>query len=220
MSSEHVLWDLPVRIFHWLIVVCIGLAWWSGEQGVNDVHEWAGYALIVLVVSRIIWGFVGSEHARFSDFVRGPSALLRYLRGEGSPTPGHNPLGALSVLALLLLMLVQAVTGLFNSDDILFSGPLYHAADGDLRDTLGLIHEVAFDLLLALIALHVLVVCYHQWVKKDGMISAMFRGRSGNKVGRSAPRQSWKALLIVALVAAALWLGLEQAPQPKPMWVF
>ena len=218
MSREHVLWDLPIRVFHWSLVVGIALAWWSGEQGYNAVHEWNGYTMIVLVVSRIIWGFVGSVHARFSDFVRGPRAILAYLRGEGSSTPGHNPLGALSVLALLLLILVQAVSGLFNSDDILFSGPLYYAASTDLRDTLGVVHEVAFNLLLGLVALHVLVVSYHQWVKKDGMISAMVKGRAGSKSGRTAPERAYKALLIVALVAVALWLGLEQAPQPQPLW--
>ena len=218
MKREFLLWDLPTRVFHWALVLCIGLAWWSGEEGRNDVHEWTGYPLLVLVVSRIAWGFVGSRHSRFSDFVHGPRTTIAYLRGARSPTPGHNPLGAWSVLALLLLMLVQAVSGLFNSDDILFSGPLYYAASTPLRDTMGVVHELAFEALLVLIALHVLVVSYHQWVKKEGLIRAMLVGKAAQKTGLSAPVATWKALLILILVAAAVWLGLEQAPQPQPLW--
>lgn len=218
MKREFVVWDIPTRVFHWTLAAGIALAWWSGEEGRNDLHEWTGYTLLVLVASRIVWGFVGSRHSRFSDFVRGPRATIAYLRGEGSPTPGHNPLGAWSVLALLLLVLVQAVSGLFNSDDILFSGPLYYAASTGFRDAMGEVHVLAFDALLALVALHVLVVCYHQWVKKDGLIRAMLTGKAVNKAGLSAPVASWKALLILLLVAGALWLGLEQAPQPQPLW--
>ncbi len=218
MSSRFILWDIPTRVFHWALVVGIALAWWSGEEGRNDVHEWTGYALIVLIVSRIFWGFFGSRHSRFTDFVRGPAAILAYLRGEGSPTPGHNPLGALSVIALLLLVLAQAVSGLFNSDDILFSGPLYYMASTELRGFMGSVHDISFNILLGLIALHVLVVAYHQLVKKDGLITAMFTGRSERKAGLAPPVPVWRALLIVALVAIALWLGLEQAPQPQPLW--
>jgi cytochrome b len=218
LKREFLLWDLPTRVFHWALVLCIALAWWSGEEGRNDLHEWTGYTLIVLVVSRLVWGFVGSRHSRFSDFVRGPRATITYLRGGGSPTPGHNPLGAWSVLAFLLLILLQAVSGLFNSDDILFSGPLYYAASTSLRDTMGVIHQWTFDALVVLIAVHVLVVSYHQWVKKDGLIRAMLTGRAAGKEGLSAPVAAWKALLIVALVAGALWLGLQQAPQPQPLW--
>ncbi|KAA1194110.1 hydrogenase [Pseudohalioglobus sediminis] len=218
MSKGFVLWDVPTRVFHWSVVACVGLAWWSGEQGRNDIHEWTGYTLIVLVFARILWGVVGSVHSRFSDFVRGPGAVIGYLRGRGSPTPGHNPLGALSVLALLALLLAQGISGLFNSDDILFSGPLYYAASTDWRDTMGVVHEVAFDLLLVLVALHVLVVAYHQFMRKDGMITAMFTGRAPGRVGTAAPVAAWKALVLLALVAGLLWLGLEQAPQPQPLW--
>ena len=218
MKPGFILWDLPTRVYHWALVLCIALAWWSGEEGRNDLHEWTGYTLIVLVVSRLVWGFVGSRHSRFSDFVRGPRATITYLRGGGSPTPGHNPLGAWSVLALLLLILLQAVSGLFNSDDILFSGPLYYAASTSLRDTMGVIHQWTFDALVVLVVLHVLVVSYHQWIKKDGLIKAMLTGRAAGKEGLSAPVAAWKALLIVALVAGALWLGLQQAPQPQPLW--
>ena len=215
---QHPLWDIPTRVFHWMLVAALALAWWSAEQERYDIHEWTGYTLLVLVVSRIVWGFVGSVHSRFTDFVAGPGSILAYLRGQGSPTPGHNPLGGWSVLALLTLLLLQAVSGLFNSDDILFSGPLYYAASGELRDTMGLVHDVAFNILLGLVALHVLVVLYHQLIRRDGMIRAMLVGSAPGRVGKAAPVAAYKALLLVALLALLLWLGLEQAPQPQPLW--
>ncbi|RLQ21523.1 hydrogenase [Seongchinamella sediminis] len=214
----HPVWDLPTRVFHWLLVLCVVLAWWSAEFERYDWHEWVGYALIVLVVTRLVWGLVGSVHARFSDFIAGPKRIAAYLRGEGSPTPGHNPLGGWSVVALLALLLLQAVSGLFNSDDVLFSGPLYYAADSGFRDLMGSIHDLAFNVLLGLVALHVLVVCYHQFRKRDGMITAMIRGAAAGRQGRAAPVAAWKALLLALLVAGLLWLGLEQAPQPQPLW--
>tara|TARA_R110002110_G_scaffold66978_1_gene182949 strand:+ start:36859 stop:37521 length:663 start_codon:yes stop_codon:yes gene_type:complete len=218
-SKPHVLWDLPIRIFHWSIVACVLLAWLSAEFDYYDVHEWVGYTVIVLVVWRIIWGIVGSRHARFSDFVTGPAGIIAYLKGKGAASAGHNPLGALSVIALLGLLLLQAVSGLFNSDDVLFSGPLYYAAETEFRDTMGVIHEIAFDLLVVLIVLHVLVIAWHQLRLHEKLLQAMIKGRAAGREGRAAPVPLWRALLILVLVAAALWWGLEQAPAPPPvMW--
>ena len=214
----HPVWDVPTRLFHWFLPLLVGLAWWSAEYERYDIHEWTGLTLIVLLVSRILWGFVGSRHSRFSDFVTGPRAIIGYLRGEGSSTPGHNPLGALSVLALIGLLLLQAVSGLFDSDDIFFNGPLYYAADSDFRDSMGTVHDIAFDVLLGLVGLHVAVVAYHQWVRRDGMIKAMIAGSAKGKQGAAAPVAAWKALLIALVVAGLLWWGLEQAPQPQPLW--
>jgi len=218
MPDRHVLWDIPTRVFHWSLVGAVALAWWSAEEERYEIHEWTGYALIVLVVSRIIWGLVGSRHSRFSDFVTGPRGVLGYLRGEGTATPGHNPLGGWSVLGLLALLLVQGVSGLFNSDDILFSGPLYYAADGAFRDAMGEVHEVAFNVLLALVGLHVMAVCYYQWVRRKSLVRAMLAGSAPGKEGLEAPRSAWLALCIALAVAAALWFALEQAPQPTPLW--
>ena len=214
----HPLWDIPTRFLHWSLVLCVALSWWSAEAERHELHEWMGYTLIVLLVTRLVWGFVGSVHSRFSDFLTSPTRVLAYLQGQGSPTPGHNPLGGWSVMALLSLLLLQAVSGLFNSDDVLFSGPLYYAADSDFRDLMGVVHDITFNVLLGLVALHVLVVSYHQWVKKDGMISAMLRGSAPGRQGRAAPVAWWKAALLATVVAGLLWLGLEQAPQPQPLW--
>lgn len=218
MSSVHPVWDLPTRLFHWSLLVCLVLAWWSAEFERYDIHEVTGQVIIVLILSRIVWGFLGSVHSRFADFLVGPTSVLAYLRGRPSPTPGHNPLGGWSVLALLSLMLLQAISGLFNSDDILFSGPLYYAADPPLRDLMGVVHEWAFDILLGLIALHVVTVMYYQfWLKKQ-LIQPMVVGTANDRAGDRAPVRAWKAVLIVAVIGVLLWLGLEQAPQPQPLW--
>ncbi len=218
MTTANVLWDIPTRVFHWLLVVALGLAWWSAEEERYDLHEWVGYGILVLVVSRVLWGFFGSRHSRFSDFLAGPRTVIAYLRGAGSPTPGHNPVGGWSVLLLLTLLLAQGVSGLFNSDDVLFSGPLYYAASTEFRDAMGEVHEIAFNTLLAFVGLHVLAVCYYQFLRRDQLIHAMVLGRAANKAGIEAPRPAWLALLLLLVVAAALWFGLEQAPQPESYW--
>ena len=224
MSKEHAgkeypLWDLPTRLFHWAIVGCLPLAWWSAEEGNYELHEWVGYAVIVLVVSRIIWGFVGSRHSRFSDFLSGPGRVLAFLKGEGNAGPGHNPAGGWSVLVLLSLLLLQPLSGLFNSDDVLFSGPLYYAASGDFRDAMGQVHDIAFNLLVAMVCLHIVAVLYHQFVRREPLVPAMLKGRAPGRVGLVSPAPWWLALLILLAVAGALWFGLSLAPEPEPiMW--
>ncbi len=217
-ESAHNLWDLPLRVFHWSLVILIPLAWWTGEEGDFDWHSWVGYSLLVLVSARIVWGFVGSRHARFTDFFKGPGAVVAYLRGQAATTPGHNPLGGWSVVALLVVLLLQAVSGLFNSDDVLYNGPLYYAASTEFRDTMGVVHELAFDALVALVVLHLLAIAFYQWRKHEPLIQAMVRGRAEGKQGREAPRPWWLAVLIAGVLALLLWWGLSLAPEPPRMW--
>jgi len=207
------LWDLPTRIFHWTIVCCVSLAWWSAEAENYDLHQWLGYTVIVLVISRFIWGILGSRHSRFTDFLVGPGKLWAYLRGRGSASVGHNPLGGWSVLALLLLLLTQAGSGLFNTDEILFSGPLSAWADTSFREAMGEVHEVAFNVLLGFIGLHVLAVFYYQLRLKQPLLQAMIKGSAPNREGQLAPAPWWQALAILIVVALCLWWGLQQVPQ-------
>ena len=218
-TTSFLLWDLPTRIFHWAIVICLPLSWWSAENENYELHQWLGYTVIVLVVSRVLWGFAGSRHSRFADFMVGPRRVVAYLRGLEAAGAGHNPLGGWSVLVLLALLLLQAISGLFNSDDVLFSGPLYYAANSEWRDIMGLVHEVAFDALLAFVGLHILAVVYHQYWRKEPLLQAMMRGSAPGRSGREAPVPLWRALLIASLAAFALWGILQWAPPPPSlMW--
>lgn len=218
-EKNYILWDIPTRLCHWLIAACVPLAWLSAETQNYELHQWLGYTMIVLVTSRIIWGFVGSPHSRFADFLVGPRRLVAYLRGGAAKSAGHNPAGAWSVIALLLLLLLQAISGLFNSDDIFFNGPLYHAASVELRDNMGWIHDIAFYALLALIGLHVVAVLYHQYRHKEPLVQAMVKGRAAGRHGRRAPVSAWRAVLTVLLVALGLWGLLQLVPPPPPvMW--
>lgn len=212
------LWDIPTRCFHWSVVVLVPLSWWSAENQKFDVHLWAGCTLLVLVVARVVWGFCGSRHSRFSDFLVGPRRVLAYVRGAQSnaPSAGHNPLGGWSVLVLLTLLFLQAVSGLFNSDDVFYSAPLYYGASETLRNAMGEVHDWCFDLLLAFVALHIVAVLYHQLRHKQKLVQAMLFGRAMGRAGREAPRGWWWALLVTGLLALLLWWGLEQAPQPQP----
>jgi len=210
------LWDLPVRIFHWSIVCLLPAAWLTAELGNFEAHEWIGRTVLVLVLCRVLWGFVGSRHARFTDFLAGPGRVIAYLRGSAQTGPGHNPAGGWSVVALLSLLLMQAVSGLFNTDDALYSGPLYYAADTALRDFMGVVHEVVFNVLLGLVALHIGAVCFHQFRLGEKLVQAMWYGRAPGREGRASPVSPWLALVLSMLIGLALWWGLEQAPRPDP----
>ena len=216
--QDKTLWDWPVRVIHWTFVVLIPLAWWTAEESLYEYHEWIGLTLITLVITRIVWGFVGSAHARFSDFLTGPLAIAAYLRGQGARSRGHNPLGGWSVVALLSVLLLQAVSGLFNSDDVLYNGPLYYAASTGFRDAMGEIHELAFDALVVLVVLHLLAIAYYQFLRHQPLIQAMIRGRAEGKAGVEAPRPWWLAVLIAGVLALLLWWGLSLAPEPPRMW--
>ncbi len=128
----HPTWDLPTRLFHWLLVWAVFLSWLSHEYEWFQLHLWSGYSVLVLVAFRFFWGFFGSQHSRFNDFVRSPARVWRYWRGGVRSQSGHNPAGGWSVLIMLALLLLQGLAGLFNSDGLLFDGPLYHALDSSL----------------------------------------------------------------------------------------
>ena len=125
------IWELPVRLFHWALVALVAASWITGELGgvALQYHFWSGYAVLTLLLFRLLWGVVGSEHARFTSFVRGPRAVLATARRLATRAPlnavGHNPVGALMVLALLAGLLLQTGTGLFANDDLFNEGPLY-----------------------------------------------------------------------------------------------
>jgi len=207
-------WDLPTWLFHWTLAALMIVQWLTAEQSSTmDYHVWGGYAVLALVLFRLIWGFVGSETARFSDFVRGPGAALEYvramLRGETPHYLGHNPMGAWSIVALLILLLIQAVTGLFANDDILIEGPLYAWVSKGTSDWLTTVHKLNFNLLLLVIAVHISAVLFYLLVKRENLIHPMLSGhkRLPPELAQPAPRlvSPWRALAALAAVGVAVW---------------
>src|SRR5581483_1067820 len=182
-SGEQLVWDLPVRLFHWILVLLIATSWISAQVGGNamKLHEWSGIAILTMLLFRVLWGFVGSTHARFSSFLRSPRAAYRYarslVRGEEAFFPGHNPLGAWMVVALLVSLFVQAGTGLFANDDIMIEGPLALLVSKDTSDLLTKVHHINFSVLLALVSIHVVAVVLYLWIKRENLIRPMLSGR-------------------------------------------
>jgi cytochrome b len=213
-------WDLPVRLAHWLIVLAVAGSWATHYAGVEWFawHRRLGYAVLVLVAFRIVWGFVGTRHARFGQFLRGPRAILDYLRGRTTQPPvGHNPLGALGVAALLGVLLVQASTGLVANDEIMNAGPFYGWIDPALSNRLTTLHRQSSDVLLVLIGLHVLAVLWHVLGLRQPLLAAMITGR---KPAAEVPAEqaiagsrTALAITIVAVLAAALALAVRRAPE-------
>lgn len=216
------IWDLPLRLFHWLLLLALAGSWITHEAGVKymEWHMRLGYAVIGLLLFRLAWGFVGPRHARFSDFLRGPRAVGAYIRdwlaGRVQVSPGHNPLGGWSVLALLAVVAVQAVTGLFNTDDVLTTGPWHGAVSDDVADTMSWLHAVNFNLLLALSALHVAAILAYWLRLRMDLLSAMITGRKrgADPAAGIAGHRLVLALVLAALAAGAVWLMLYLAPEP------
>ena len=204
-------WDLPTRLFHWTLVVLIALQYATGEFNLLDMrwHFWFGYATLALIVFRVLWGFFGSQTSRFSDFLRGPRAVLRYLCDSMSTNPqarvGHNPLGGWSVLALLASVAAQAVSGLFSSDDIDTDGPLVaHVSDATVK-LMTRVHHWNENVLLILVCLHVAAILLYLIVKHDNLVAPMIRGfRRGTSTQPSRFASNWLALVLFALCAAAV----------------
>ncbi|QWE16162.1 cytochrome b/b6 domain-containing protein [Polynucleobacter sp. AP-Nino-20-G2] len=172
------IWDLPIRLFHWLLVACIVASFITVEIGGNAMewHAILGYCILVLVVFRICWGFVGSHHARFVHFIPSPRRLFTYISGGSKASLGHNPLGALSVLALLTSIGLQAVTGLFANDDIAFEGPFAKYVSSGTVEFLTSLHHLNEKILIILIVLHLCAILYYQKFKGDNLIGPMILG--------------------------------------------
>jgi len=204
-------WDLPTRLFHWVLVALIVLLYATGEYDVLDMrwHFWAGYATLALLLFRVLWGFLGSQTSRFRDFVRGPFAVAAYVRALFStnrkPSVGHNPLGGWSVLALLLCVAVQSVTGLFSSDEIDSDGPFVAHVSVKTVKLMTRLHNWNENVLLLLIALHVAAVLFYLLVKHDNLITPMFTGRKqGGALDSPRFASTWLALLLLSLSVAAV----------------
>jgi cytochrome b len=206
------LWDLPIRIFHWSLVLAVITAIATAKIGGNwmELHGRAGLVIIGLLAFRLTWGVVGSTHARFRNFAPTPAKIRTYLKGQWQGV-GHNPLGALSVFALLGLLAAQAATGLFANDDIAFNGPLFALVDKALSDRLTGWHHQLSNFLLILMGLHVAAVFFYVWFKKNNLVKPMLTGWKDVQSGESATRGSLIALISSVLIAVAVVYGASSA---------
>jgi cytochrome b len=203
---EQPVWDLPVRLVHWLLAGLILFSWWSVHNHHTDWHIWSGCAILTLLIFRLLWGFVGSSTARWSSFVRGPRAVTDYLRGRWSGI-GHTPLGALSVIAMFLALAVQVGLGLISEDeDGLYIGPLYRLVSIDTSDKARDIHELWFKVILALIVLHLAAIIFYRARGKQ-LTKPMITGRAVLDPGARPMRAGrWR----VALICLALAIGVTR----------
>ncbi|WP_085316962.1 cytochrome b/b6 domain-containing protein [Derxia lacustris] len=205
-------WDLPTRVFHWSFAAAVTAAIVSAKVEAFDWHFRFGYAALALLAFRLVWGVVGPRYARFAGFVAAPARALAYLRGAPHDAPGHNPLGAWSVLALLVIVGVQAVTGLFTSDDVMASGPLIDTVASGTADLLGRLHRFNATTVYAIVALHVGAVVFYARVKRKPLVPAMLTGDA--EVAMAAPPARDDALvrlgalaLLAACSAGVWWLA-------------
>jgi cytochrome b len=210
-SNPVVVWDLPTRLFHWTLVVLITLQYLSGEFGLLSMewHYRLGYATLALIVFRVLWGFAGSHTSRFAAFVRGPAEVVRYaresLRGRADAIVGHNPLGGWSVLLMLASIVVQSVSGLFSSDDLVESGPFAASVSDATVKWMTRIHNINRYVLLLLIVLHVSAVLLHWVMRHENLVAPMLHGRAQDGVANPMRVVSaWRALALLILSAVAV----------------
>ncbi|MEY4760190.1 MAG: hypothetical protein RLZZ200_46 [Pseudomonadota bacterium] len=239
MSEKRLVWDLPLRAFHWLLFLSIFGLWVTAKADADYMawltrhvdatwmqwHFRIGYFVIGLLLFRIIWGFVGPKHARFANFIPGPSRLFGYLGGvlkrDSKPAVGHNPVGALMVLVLLASVGLQAFTGLFTSDDIVWSGPYNAAVSSATADKMGGIHHENYEVLLLLIGLHVAAIVYYAVWKRQRLVPPMITGlKPASEVppGEAIPgSQLLKALIVALLCVGAVTVLVRKAPEPPAL---
>lgn len=216
MQSKVRVWDLPTRIFHWSLLACIVGLVATGSIGGNAMpwHARFGYAVLSLLLFRVVWGLVGGRWSRFASFLYSPGSVLNYLRGQAHPDHlvGHNPLGAGSVFAMLVVLLAQVGTGLFADDEIAFTGPFNRFVDSANGLLATWYHKrVGKWILLALIVLHIAAVLYYLWKKRENLIKPMLHGdklvRTPVLASRDDARSRLAALVVFGLCAALVgWL--------------
>lgn len=214
-AKRLLVWEPPVRLFHWTLVILFIALFVSIEVMDNmDRHAQLGYAALALILFRLIWGFVGGTYARFGNFLHGPGKVLRYSKtlpdAEAENIAGHNPLGGWMVIVLLLGLLAQAGLGLFGNDDILFDGPLSNLVSKETSDLFTELHEELFHILLILVGLHIAAVLYHRVRKGENLILAMFTGYktlpADSDAAPSRGGKSWLAAVLLALCGGAVYL--------------
>lgn len=215
-------WDLPTRLFHWAQALLFVALWITGTDGPLDWHMRIGEILLAILLFRIVWGFFGSRHSRFADFVAGGRAVRTHFRevvrvarsgsaatDRAAPHAGHTPLGGWMILALLTLMTLQCVTGLFATDEIVTDGPLNHLVGGRAGRVLTVAHSMAFNVIVALVVAHVAAAFFYLLRKRENLIWPLVTGRASlpeAAARRETPLANpWHAVLIFAVAIMIVW---------------
>lgn len=217
------IWDLPTRVFHWTLVLGLGFMWLSAELGGlwMEWHTKAGLFMLALIIFRIIWGLVGSETDRFTSFIKSPATAMHHAKElkeeETAYYAGHNPLGAWMVVALLGGVLIQAISGLFVSDDILVEGPLYGLVSESTSKTMTSLHHLLFNILLLAAVVHILTIGFYKIRKRTNLIKAMISGSADWPVDQQpipthlSFKSPWLALSIFIVCYGLVYFGLQWA---------
>lgn len=220
--KKTLVWDLPTRLFHWLLVISIIGQYATAEWLDNAVqwHFYLGYFTLFLIVFRLMWGIFGTKYAQFNSFVKGPSAVFEYLtslfKRNTPPAAGHNALGGWFVLIMLILVGAQAVSGLFLTDDIFLDGPFRAMANEDTLAIMNTIHHWAFEILLYVIAMHILAMVFYTGYKKQKLVPAMLHGKKEGLSNEGIASSLLLRALIIAIVAAGIvYVAIEIVP-PSP----
>ena len=216
MPQRIRVWDLPTRLFHWALVACIVASVITGYRGgaTMDWHARVGYAVLTLLLFRIVWGFVGGRWSRFASFLYSPRALVRYVQGNRHPDQlvGHTPTGAAAVFAMLAFLLAQVATGLIGDDDTAFTGPLNKFVSTARGLAATWYHKRVGQWVLAgLIVLHIAAVLYYLWKHKQNLIKPMLDGDKvldgGTVPSRDDAGSRFSALGVLGVCAGAVaWL--------------
>jgi len=209
LSRRQRVWDLPVRVVHWLLAGLIVFSWWSVHNHHTDWHIWSGIAILTLLIFRLLWGFFGSSTARWTGFIRGPRGVVDYLRGRWYGI-GHTPLGALSVVAMFLALAIQVGLGLIAEDeDGLFFGPLSILVSTDTSDWARDLHETWFETaILGLVGLHLAAIIFYR-VRGKSLTRPMITGDAEleSRAQTMRPGKWWVALICVAVaLGIARWV--------------
>jgi cytochrome b len=220
---EIKIWDLPTRVFHWLLVISFAAAYFSNLLGVSYFvyHLWSGYFAIILLVFRLFWGIIGSHHSRFINFIPNPTETIRYLQSlvkcKSKTYQGHNPLGAWMVLFLIVALLVQAITGLFANDEIFNAGPLYAYVSHEISLWLTSIHKDLFYWIFAAVVIHVLAVFFYLFIKRENLIKSMITGKKSaddqTDISSSNTASPWLAFFLIVIISAVLAWIVVSAPE-------
>lgn len=228
LEKKRLVWDLPVRLFHWALAFLLLAQWLTAEilEGYSDLHSQLGYITLGLILFRLIWGFIGPTYAKFSNFLRGPSAILTYIKDQFGARHqnhiGHNPLGGLMLPAVLLLVGLQAISGLFVTDDVLHTGPYYQSVDEQVISVMEWLHHNIFDGILVLIVVHLAAVFWYQFKQKKNLLMPMLDGKKVIRKNQSIDgSQLLKAIIIAAVIAAFIyWLVVIAPPEIEVDYYF